>query len=104
MQLSGYRFGWTEVRSDVPQESVLGPLLFTILIDDMEEEVLCEISKFAEDMKIASLVNTFNDIRSMQRTLDKLVVKANRWEMDFNINKYGIMHIEKKFIFPVPDE
>ena len=95
LQLSGYRFGWTEVRSDVPQGSVLGPLLFTILIDDMEEEVLCEISKFAEDTKIASLVNTFNDIRSMQRTLDKLVVWANRLEMDFNVNKCGVMHIRK---------
>ena len=27
----------------------------------------------------------------MQRTLDKLVVWANRWEMEFNVNKCGIM-------------
>ena len=36
---------------------------------DINEEVLCEISKFADDTKIASRVNTLNDIRSMQRTL-----------------------------------
>ena len=32
-----------------PQESVLGTLLFTIFIDDIDEKVLCEISKFADD-------------------------------------------------------
>ena len=95
MQLNGHRSGWTEVRSGVPQGSVLGPLLFTIFIDDIDEEVLCEISKFADDTKIASLVNTLNDIRLMQRTLNKLVVWANRWDMDFNVNKCGVMHIGK---------
>ena len=33
---------------------VLGPLLFTIFIDDIDEEVLCEIYKFADYKKIAS--------------------------------------------------
>ena len=31
----------------------------------------------------------------MQWTLDKLVAWANRWEMDFNVNKCGVMHIGK---------
>ena len=73
MQLNGQRSGWTEVRSGVPQESVLGPLHFTVCIDDIDQEVLFEISKFADDRKIASRVNTLNNIRSMRRTLDKLV-------------------------------
>ena len=54
MLLNGHRSGSTEVRSGVPQASVLGPLLFTIFIDDIDEEVFCEISKFADDTKIAS--------------------------------------------------
>ena len=54
--LNGHRSGWTEVRSGVPQGSVLGPLLLTIFIDDIDEEVLYEISKFADGTKIASRV------------------------------------------------
>ena len=80
----------------VPQGSVLGSFLFTIFIDDIDDQVLCEIYKFADDTKIASRVNTLNDVRSVQRTLDKLVAWANRWNMDFNVNKCGVMHIGKR--------
>ena len=45
MQLNGQRLGWTKVTSDVSLKSVLGSLLFTIFIDDVDEEVLCEICK-----------------------------------------------------------
>ena len=38
-------------------------------------------------------VNILIGIRSMQRTLDKLVDWANRWDMDFNVNKCGVIHI-----------
>ena len=50
LKLNRHRPGWKEVRSGVPQVS-LEPLLFTIFIDDIDEEVLCEISKFADDAK-----------------------------------------------------
>ena len=56
----------------------MGPLRFTVFIDDIDEEVPCEISKFAYDTKTASRVNTLNDIRLLQRSLDQLVVWANR--------------------------
>ena len=46
--------------------------------------------------KIASRVNTLNIIRSMQRTLDILVAWVNRQDMEFNVNKCGVMNIMKK--------
>ena len=95
MQLIGQRSDWIEFRSGVLRGSVLEPLLFTIFIYEIDDEVLFEISKFADGTNIASRVNTLNHIRSMQRTLDQLVAWTNRWEIDFNVNKCGVMDIGK---------
>ena len=40
----------------------------------------------------------------MQSSLDKLIDLANRWELDFNVNKCGVMHIGKRNLVSVPDE
>ena len=62
MQLNGHTYQVGEVRNGVLQGSSLGPILFKIFIDDLVEEAFCEISKFADDTKIAIRVNTVNDI------------------------------------------
>ena len=49
VQLNGHKLGWKEVRSGLLQGSVLGLHLFTIFIIGINEKVLYEISKFADD-------------------------------------------------------
>ena len=46
--------------------------------------------------KIASRISTLNNIRLVQRTLNKLVAWANKQEIDFNINKCRVTHIGKR--------
>ena len=97
MQLNGHGSVWTEIRSGVSQGSVLGPFFFlTIFIDDIDEEVLWAISKFVDDTKVDSQVNTLNNIISVKRTLDKLVAWANRCDMDISVNKCAVLHTAKR--------
>ena len=63
-----------------------------MFIYNIGEEVLREISTFVDDAKIASRVNILNNIRSMKRNLDTLVAWANKWDMNCNVNKCGVMH------------
>ena len=77
----------------MPQGSVLGPVLFLIYINDIDNGLACRISKFADDAKIGNEAVTPLQRQQIQGDLNKLAEWANRWQMNFNTDKCKVLHI-----------
>ena len=91
--MQGRWSGWRKVLSGIPQQSVLGPVLFLVFIDDLEEGVMSEVLKFADDTKIFGRVDSEMDREVLQRDLDRLVQWSERWQMRFNVDKCKDIHL-----------
>jgi hypothetical protein len=100
--VNGKMSGWKDVLSGVPQGSVLGPILFTIFINDLDKcaEKILLIKKFADDTKAAHIVRSQEEAKVLQECLDELHKWSLTWGMEFNAEKCKIMHLgraNKKF-------
>ena len=87
---------WIEVLSSVVQGSVLGGALFDLFIDDIDDAIIGENAiarKFADDTKVARVVETEEDAEEMQRTIDGLAEWTRTWAMAFNAQKCRVLHV-----------
>ena len=90
----GAESSWKDVTSSVVQGSVLGPLCFSMYMNDLESRVSKKaiVSKFADDTKLIHPVATSEDIDEMQEDINHLQNWAEDWQMRYNADKCGVMH------------
>ena len=79
-----------QVLSGIPQGSILGPILFTIFINDISDGIESVCRVFADDTKV---FNSVHNAQILQNDINKLVTWTKLWELHFNIDKCKVMHL-----------
>jgi len=88
VEIEGEKSSNRDVKCGVPQGSILGPLLFSLYINDMSQAVSCELLLYADD---SCLTVTHRDVGYIEKTLNDNFSSLCEWLVD---NKLSI-HIGK---------
>jgi hypothetical protein len=79
--------------SEIPQGSVLGPILFTIYINDLPDVVQNIAKLFADDTKVYAVVNKEEEQHSLQNDINNLVHWSDKWLLNFNKSNCKHVHL-----------
>ena len=83
--LNGMHSDWRLINSDVPQGSVLGPLLFLVYINDLENGIKFSINFFADDTSLFPIVkDSITSADELNHDLQLISRWSLQWKMSFN--------------------
>ena len=83
MVVNGIKLDWAPVLSVVPHGIVLGPLLFSLYINDITEDTNSQLRLFADDCVCCREIKTSEDTVELQADIDHFRCWASRWGMRF---------------------
>ena len=90
VRLPGAISGDSRVLSGVPQGTVLGPLLFLIMLADINKDISeSNLISFADDTRIYSKINDVTDCDTLQQDLNHVYDWASINNMFFNAQKFN---------------
>ena len=94
---NGVHSSYVEVTSGVQQGSVLGPMLFLLYINDINNAITSQIKLFVDySVIVYRNIHNQNDQEILQNDLDTISSWAENWLMKLNIYKCSVLSITLK--------
>ena len=89
VSINGFDSGLTSIDCGIPQGSVLGPLLFLLYINDLNQAIkFCKVQHFADDTNLLCLSNSIKKLNKLVNTDLKHVVNwLNANKLSLNVKK-----------------
>ena len=82
------------VNAGAPQGSILGPTIFLLYINDLPDDVICDIAIYADDTNLYSKCDQVSDLwqqleftSQLESDLQDTVNWGKKWLVDFNAGK-----------------
>lgn len=83
--LNGKASHWGNITAGVPQGSILGPLFFLVYINDLTDNLRCNVKLFADDTSLFTVVHDPDAAaQDMNHDMNLIRLWAHNWRMSFN--------------------
>ena len=96
VSIQGIKSSSIPVVSGVPQGSVLGPLLFLLFINDIDNDIQSSLRLFADDTILYREIWSKDDHNIIQNDIHTLFKWSQTWKLDFNVSKCKVLTISNK--------
>ena len=89
------------VNAGIPQGSILGPILLLLYINDLPDDVICDIAVYADDTTLYSKCNRASDLwqqrdlaSELESDLQDTVDWGKKWLVDFSAGKTQLVSFD----------
>ena len=100
--VDGQRSQTYSISSGVPQGSILGPTLFLMFINDLPDNIVCDLVMYADDSTLYSCLDIKSDdqkrrnlVNSLESDLSQVNAWADKWHISLNSTKTKVLSVNR---------